>query len=693
VTHFDSPARLLSPAQAFDAALALHRQGRLAEAEQLYEGVLELDRQHVGSLHNLGLIRLRQERLQEAASLLRRVTDLQPREASAHNSLGAVLRATGEHADAVRHFEQAIALAPDLAAAHGNLGHALLALGRAEAALAQFDKALALDGRDAASLGGKGGALLALQRAEDAARCYEAWLALDPDNAHAHNNLGAALQALGRAAEAMAAYERAVALDPTFADAHVNLAKALHRLGRPEAALAHSETALALRPNDAAAENDLGNALQSLGRHGDAVARYERALALRPDLAAAHGNLGNSLHALDRSEAAIAHYQRAIAGEPGNATFHSNLGTALRELGHIDAARRAFATAVTLAPGNALFQLNLAEVKRFTADDPQLPALEALAQSGSASPELHFALGKARADLQDYAASFRHLLQANALRRREINYDEAAALARFERIRAVFTPELLHRLHALGDPSEVPVFIIGMPRSGTTLVEQILASHRQIFGAGEIAAFGDAVAAHAAFPEAVQSLNAAALRRLGRAYVVRLCALAPGARRITDKMPSNFLLAGLIHLALPKARVVHVRRDPVDTCLSCFATLFTAGQHFAYDLSELARYYLAYESLMAHWRRVLPEGAWLELRYEDIVGDLEREARRLIAYCGLDWDDRCLGFHATKRPVRTASATAVREPIYRRSVGRWRRYGALLDPLVETLEGVRRDAR
>jgi tetratricopeptide (TPR) repeat protein len=576
---------MLSPALAFDAALELHRQGKLAEAEQLYQGVLELDRHHLGSLHNLGLVRLQQGRLQEAASLLRRFTDLEPREATAHNSLGAVYRAMGENADAIRHFEQAIALAPDLAAAHGNLG--------------------------------------------------------------------AALQAQGRLAEALAAHERALTLDPSSADA--------------------------------AAENDLGNLLQSLGRHGDAVARYERALALQPDLAAAHGNLANSLHALDRADEAIAQYRQSIAGEPDNARFHSNLGTALRELGRIEAARSAFATAVSLAPANALFHLNLAEVKRFAAGDPQLDALETLAQSGSAAPELHFALGKAHEDLQDYAASFRHLAQANALRRREIAYDEAATLARFERIRAAFTPEVLDRLHGHGDPSVVPVFIIGMPRSGTTLVEQILASHPQVFGAGELTAFGDAVAATLAFPGAVPSLDGETLRRLGRAYAAKLGARAPLAVRITDKMPANFLFAGLIHLALPRARIVHVRRDPVDTCLSCFATLFTSGQDFAYDLDELARYYRAYDALMAHWRNVLPGGALLELRYEDIVGDLEGEARRLLAYCGLDWDDRCLAFHATTRPVRTASAAEVREPIHRRSVGRAQRYGELLWPLRDAL--------
>jgi tetratricopeptide (TPR) repeat protein len=675
------------PGEAFDAALARHRAGRGAEAATLYEAVLEHDPGHFGALHNLGLIRLQQGRLQPAASLLRRALERRPDEATAHNSLGTVLRAMGQHEDAARCFEQALALMPELAAAHSNLGHALLALGRAATALAQFDQALVLAAADADALGGKGAALLALKRADEAVGCFGAALALTPEDARAHNNLGAALLALDRAGEAIACCERALALDSGLADAAVNLAKGLHRAGRHEAALAQYERALALRPRDAAAEHELGNVLQSLGRHDEAVARYRRALAMQPDFAMAESNLANSLHALGRHDEAIARYRRAIAGEPGAASFHSNLGSALCELGELDEARRAFAAAVALAPENALFHLNLAELTRFSAGAPELAALEALAQRGSASPALQFALAKARADLGADAAAFRHLQEGNALQRRAIDYDEAATLARFARIRAAFTPAMIERLRGLGDGSELPVFVIGIPRSGTTLVEQILASHPQVFGAGELSALGDAVADAIAYPEGVAALDGDGLRRLGGAYVARLNARASGALRITDKLPSNFLFAGLIALALPRARIVHVRRDPLDTCVSCFATLFTAGQPYTYDLAELGRYYRAYDDLMAHWRRVLPAGAMLEIEYEEVVADLESAARRLVAYCGLDWDARCLAFHETRRPVRTASAAAVREPVHRRSLGRWRRHGDQLRPLIAALNG------
>jgi hypothetical protein len=231
-----------------------------------------------------------------------------------------------------------------------------------------------------------------------------------------------------------------------------------------------------------------------------------------------------------------------------------------------------------------------------------------------------------------------------------------------------------------------------MPRSGSTLVEQILASHPKIFGAGELNDFGTAVArlgdrARAPFPELVRAMSEEDLRQLGTNYLDATTALAPEAARITDKMPFNFHFVGLIHLALPHARIIHTRRDPVDTCLSCFSTLFTAGQPYGYDLGELGRYYRGYAALMQHWRNVLPNGVMLEVQYEELVDDLEDQARRLVAHCGLDWDETCLAFHKTQRPVLTASATQVRQPIYKSAVGRWRVYEEFLGPLTRALAG------
>ena len=247
-----------------------------------------------------------------------------------------------------------------------------------------------------------------------------------------------------------------------------------------------------------------------------------------------------------------------------------------------------------------------------------------------------------------------------------------------------------------GDASPIPIFVLGMPRSGTTLVEQIIASHPMVHGAGELQTLNDVILTVRGphgdtirFPEFVPGLDASALHQIGARYVTSVRKLAPEfaekCERITDKMPSNYYFAGLIHLALPNAKIIHTIRDPVDTCISCFSKLFSTDLNYSYDLGELGRYYKRYERLMAHWRRVLPRGRILDVRYEEVVADLETEARRIISHCGLPWKDRCLSFHEAIRPVRTASATQVRQPIYKSSVGRWRVYEAHLGPLLDAL--------
>ncbi len=459
-----------------------------------------------------------------------------------------------------------------------------------------------------------------------------------------------------------------------------------HRAGRHELAADLIRRAVALEPKNPSFHHNLGNVLQIMGKFAEAAVCFKVVLALRPDAAEAHFALGNLAQMQGRLEEAIAGYERAVACKPDYAEAHNNLGLALLEIGRLEAAAAAAERAVSLAPGRARYYRNFAETTRFAADDPRIAQMEALLPVAGVADQanLHFALGKAFADFAHVERSFDHLRAGNALRRHEIVYDEATTLGLMDRIRAVFGPQP----PAVGQTGGVAVFIMGMPRSGTTLVEQILASHAQVHGAGEQTILGQAVrrleGAYGAFPGCVPLLD---LRELGRNYVAELWALAPEAARITDKMPHNFLFAGLVGLALPGARIIHVRRDPVDTCLSCFGKMFSGSHPYAYDLAELGRYWRAYETLMAHWRTVLPEGMMLDVRYEDVVADLEGQARRMVAHLGLDWDEACLAFHRTERVVRTASAAQVRQPIYATSVGRREAYGSLIEPLLAALKG------
>jgi Sulfotransferase family len=302
--------------------------------------------------------------------------------------------------------------------------------------------------------------------------------------------------------------------------------------------------------------------------------------------------------------------------------------------------------------------------------------------------ELHFALGKACDDIGQSGEAFGHWLAGNTLKRQQIDYDEATTLEELDQVRAVYTSEFIQASQGTGHPSSVPIFIMGMPRSGSTLIEQILASHPRVFGAGELHDLAAAV------ESTTMGSGGSAGRRekmqdIGARYIAAIERLAPGADRITDKLPQNFIFAGLIHLALPNAAIIHTIRDPIDTCLSCFSTMFTAEQNFTYDLAELGRYYRHYQSLMVHWHRVLPPSRILDVRYEDVVADLEGQARRIVAHCGLDWDPQCLAFHKTERIVRTASATQVRQPIYKDAVGRWRQYAEFLAPLMVELESTK----
>jgi Sulfotransferase family len=310
---------------------------------------------------------------------------------------------------------------------------------------------------------------------------------------------------------------------------------------------------------------------------------------------------------------------------------------------------------------------------------------------------LHFAYGAALSGVGRDDTSFDHLLKGNALYREGLRYNEAQSLGLFARLAELFDADALAAARGIGDPSTAPIFIVGMPRSGSTLIEQILASHPRVFGTGERTEFGEALVhclrRDAGDPlridiEALQRAGAPQWSALGADYLQRMERVfgeseGPVAR-FTDKYPFNFINVGLIHLALPNARIIHSRRSPLQTCLSIFSRIFH-DVPFGYDLGELGRYYRAYDALMAHWRRTLPAGVMIEIEYEELVDDFEANVRRMLAHCGLEWDQRCLAFHETTRRIGTASSAQVRRPLYRSSMRRWQPRRELLEPLWEGL--------
>ncbi len=717
--------------QALRRAIELQDRGKLDKAERLYAGILASQPQCFEALHRLGVLHFRAARYAEALRCLDGAVRVNPTDVVAVTNLARLQARLHLREDALAHFDRAIALNPDFADAHLSRGEILRELGRFEDARASLALASALRPKHAGTLLMLGVTLRELGRLPEALAVFDAALVLDPAFAAAHNNRGIVLRGLKRPEEALAAIDMAIGLEPNFVAAHSNRSNALADLGRFEealeaanrgltlaagfagawtsrgnallglgrsaAALAAYDRALALEPQSAEINCNRGGALQEMGLSEEALAAFDRALAIQPDFPEALSNRAKSLLLLGRAAEALASCDRALALRPGLAAAHENRGVILTALGRFEEASAAIETALRLAPGNARSYLNLVAARRMKPDDPHLAAMRALvgaseSMSAAERADLSFALGKALDDIGDREASFLHLLEANAEQRKLTPYDAAATFARMQALATAFGADLLRRHGGESDLSAKPVFIVGMPRSGTSLAEQILASHPEVFGAGESDDFereaatrargagdGSLAADLAAFVEAGR------IRELGAAYVARLAAHAPQAKRIVDKTPSNFRLLGPIHLALPNARVIHMRRDPVDTCLSCFSNRFFGHLPWSYDLAEIGRYYRAYETLMAHWRAALPEGIMIEVRYEDLVGDLEGEARRMLTHIGLDWDARCLDFHATERTVRTASAAQVRQPVYRSSIARWRAIEGRLEPLLMEL--------
>ena len=687
----------MQPVPPLAQAARLLQQGKFGEAEPLLRQALQAWPGDVQAMHMLAVSLFETGRGPEAIEMMQRVLKAQPNAAPLHGHLGEMYRRSGNFAKAIEHGRRATTLQPDAAEGHNNLGIAYCQAGQLDEGLAAYDRALARQPNYVAAIGNRGNALRELRRLPEAEAAYRRALAINANHPETLNNLGSSLREQGRAAEAVEYYRKAMALRPGYADAANNLALALKDLKQYDDAARVLQGVLTANPRDAVAASRLGNIALEQGQPEKAIAALERSIALNPNDGEAQNMLGQAYQDTAQPQKAEAALRKAIALKPGYADPWNNLGNVLKELGRMDEALAAFEQAIAIRPDMFAAYANLADVKTYqSSDDHHLQILERYAAGADSLPELrqinlHFALGKAYDDLKRYDDAFVHFLKANALKRASVRYDEESVMKFFRRLREVFDAGLLQRLAGGGYASAQPIFVLGMPRSGTTLIEQIVASHSGVRPGGELRDFSRVVAAHfqpqgaLPFAEYMAGISAQDMGEIGAAYARKLDAHAPGAAHITDKMPQNFFSVGLIHLALPNARIIHAVRNPVDTCVSAFSKLFVGLQDSTYDLAELGRYYRAYHALMAHWRSVLPAGAFLDVRYEDVVGDIEGQARRMLEFCGLPWEAGVLDFHQTKRPVKTASAAQVRRPLYSSAVARWRHYEKHLGPLLAEL--------
>jgi tetratricopeptide (TPR) repeat protein len=512
-----------------------------------------------------------------------------------------------------------------------------------------------------------------------------------PNEPNTANLLGATYAVLGQTDEAIASYGRALKSWPDFAEAHSNLGDALLGLGKTEEAAASYNKAIHLKPDLAVAQTNLGAALLQMGDPEAAVSSLTKALEIEPDLAEAHNNLGMALNALGRPEEAISSLTTALQINPDFAEAHSSLGATFKSLGQPDEAVASYSRALKINPAFARAHRFLSTVKTYQNGDPQLRQMLQLLQREDLSKanrtDLNFALAKAHEDTGDYDRAFSFLEVGNRLRRKELNYDVSSTRALFARIKETFSNEI-PILRGAEEPDtekrQRPVFILGMPRSGTSLVEQILASHSQVHGAGELVLMGQSVNA---VGWASRKLSTDQLRFVRDSYLSGLEKLGRPEFHVVDKMPVNFWWIGFIVSALPGASIIHVKRDARATCWSNYKHYFSGkGNGYAYDLQDVTEYFKMYVDLMTFWHELFPHRI-VDLDYESLTESQEEKSRKLLSQIGLEWEDQCLEFHKTERVVQTASALQVRQKMYRDSSSEWRKYEKHLEPMVEALRG------
>jgi tetratricopeptide (TPR) repeat protein len=693
--NYMSQDQMISVQKAYAYSLDAYEKGQLKTSIDILNEIIKAVPKFAPAHQLTGIIAFHTGKIDIAERAMAEAIRLQPENAPFLTNYVEVLRKAGKVDDAIKVGKRAVRLAPGNPNAHSNLGLAYYDAEDLIEAEASQKRALSFDPEFVAALNNLG----SISRDNDddvaAIKFYRAVLKAKPDYLETVNNLISILietEALDDAREladdylmrapksselnrnrgrlyAMAAdwdnaekrFRDAIAFDETKADAYVGLAQVLYEKNHIDLALLEAEKAQRLDPEHASSYHYIAVCRAQLGDIEAGFANHNKALSLKPDFTA--------------SMIALGHLEM--------------------ENGDFKAARMWFEQAATYERAHLSAHVSLARLDKITPQHPTLLALEAaLPDLDTMVPEqavaLHYALGKCREDLKQNKAAFSHFKKGAAIKRGLVKFDPDELEQTTNDIIATFTPDFIEQMRSNAIDSHQPIFVVGMPRSGTTLTESILAAHPMVFGAGELSDL------HALFSDRQNGRDnntgsfiarfapSELTNRITR-YVEQVDARAPNSAHIVDKMPSNFQLVGLIHALLPNAKIIHIARNPFDTCLSCFTRVFERSQYHSYDQVELGRYFNAYVALMDHWKSTLPKGSFHTVHYENLVDDIETEARQMIAHCGLEWDNACLEFYKGERRVRTASFHQVRQPLYATSKEKWRKYETQLAPLIRTI--------
>ena len=636
-------------------------QGNLPEAKIWFAKAIQRNSEHIGVKLELADVLSNMKDKHRAEALSREITDAHSAHFSAHLRLGELLQRSGAHKAATACLKKAIAIDPTSGDIHRRLGISLEIRGQLDRALHHYRWALQDKNDDHHTLTNIGNVYRKLGRFHAAEKAYRKALALDPDNAETLNNLAMVYRTIGRLKEAMIACRKSLAIRPDSAHTHHN-AGIIHR---------------------------------QMGNHQAALRYYRKAIELDPLLAEAHYNLGELFKVNGNLKSAIAVYQKAIQLSPDMYQAFRGLGDAYRLQGNTNAAIAAYGNAIKVNPACVTSYRYLTVLRKYKTRDPYLVGMESLLTRADLNRNermlLNFSLGKAYEDLKQYGTAFRHVAEGNRMKRLSFSYDQTASDLLFANIKKAFAASFMQEWSRCGVDDPTPIFILGMPRSGTSLVEQILASHPDVHGAGELATLDQVISTYGRkvfkrpYPQFLSQLTDQDCKEMGSAYVKAIRRHNRYQAFITDKMPQNFLFVGMIAMILPKAKIIHCVRNPMDTCLSIFKNHFSRLHAYAYDLHELGHYYRLYQDLMSFWRQIMPD-VMHDVYYEKLVGEPVTQVRRLLSICRLKWHDQCLAFHQSGRPVLTASTSQARRPFYRDSVVLWKQYACHLQPLVDILQ-------
>lgn len=698
----------------------LTQAGEYEDALELYDKALSINGNYLDALNNKAYTLWALGRYNESHEIVKKALEIAPKDITALNNLGMVLAKLIKFAESSDVWEKASKINPDGAMIWSNWGNTLREMGDLKGALEKCQKAVDLAPDHPEALNNLANALRDRGKPEEAIALYRKATNNKPNYPEAHSNMAIAYLDDGYQEKAVVAARYAIAFNKDLAEPYSALSQALSELGEYKEAHMVAQRATYLAPDNAGPFLDLAGILLKLEYFDDSEAAMYEAIKREPESARAYMKLAEIHERMNQYEASHEAIDKAIKMSPDMAALWVRKAMTYFMDGKLEEALINIDKAIKLAPkwpvalqqkAEMMVSLNrndealeitrkilsitkklsgpystLASIKTFESeDDPDFINMKAIEENVSAfgldiSAVYYFSMSDVYEQLKKFDLAFEYLEKANTIKKKIIPFNSSEEKKLQKAITVKYTPELIKACKGKGFESDVPVFILGVPRSGTTLTEQIISAHPDVFGAGELSDFGRVQKLFS------NKVNEKEIIDLGISYVEAIQKRDPSgnAKRITDKMPANYHFMGIIACALPNAKIIHCRRNPIDTCLSCYKQNFLRGQHWSYSMEEMVEYYKGYLEIMEHWRKVIPD-RFIEVDYEETVNNLEDQARRLIEYIGLEWNDACLEPHKQKRAVLTASKAQVTKPVYTTSVEKWKRYEKYLQPLIREL--------